>query len=229
MVGDHVNLIPLNMRPRVRLVVMLSMAAVTVPAQLFAQAVIDGRVQLPKPSAASLAVPRYPNQTLQPGPADRPAAIVYLDGSFPSAPAAGRPVKIAQKNLQFSPGLLAIRRGTTVEFPNEDDLYHNVFSYSKAKRFDLGRYRKDEKPATQLFDKTGVVRMSCEIHSHMQGVILVLDTPYFVKTDAEGNYRLQGLPSGRHVLRVWISEKQVDERPVDLAAGSTTRIDFPAR
>jgi plastocyanin len=212
----------------IRFLLVLLAVAAALPAQAFAQAMIEGKVQLPKPVAPAVSQPRYPNQTVQPGPPDPPAAIVYLDGSFPAA-AGGRPAKVAQKGLQFAPGLLAVRRGTTVEFPNEDDLYHNVFSYSKAKRFDLGRYRKDEKPASQLFDKPGVVRMSCEIHSHMQGVILVLDTPYFVKTEADGSYRLQGLPAGKYILRAWVSEKQAYERPVDLTSGGALRVDFPSR
>jgi plastocyanin len=201
-------------------------SAAALPAR--AQAVIEGTVQLPKPSAASVAPPRYPNQPVQPGPADPPAAVVYLDlQTAGSAPV--RTVKMGQRALQFAPGLLPILRGTLVEFPNFDDLYHNVFSYSKAKRFDLGRYRKDEKPATQQFDKPGVVRVSCEIHPHMQGVILVLETPYFVKTGADGRYRLEGLPPGKHVLKAWLSEKQILEAPVQLDGDTKLRVDFPRR
>jgi plastocyanin len=198
------------------------------PPAAVAQAVIEGTVRLPKPTAAALMPPRYPGQAVQPGPADPPAAIVYLDGAPANGAAPGR-VQMAQKNQQFSPGLIAIQRGGVVEFPNLDDLYHNVFSYSKAKRFDLGRYRRDEKPATQVFEKAGVVRLSCEIHSHMQGVILVLDTPYFIKTDAAGKYRLDGLPSGKFVLKVWISEREVYERVVELGPTTKLRIDFPER
>jgi plastocyanin len=200
----------------------------TRPAAAVEQAVIEGTVRLPKPASGAPMPPRYPGQAVQPGPADPPAAIVYLDGATAGRAAPGR-VQMAQKNQQFSPALVAIQRGGVVEFPNLDDLYHNVFSYSKAKRFDLGRYRRDEKPATQVFDKAGVVRLSCEIHSHMQGVILVLDTPYFIKTDARGNYRLEGLPSGKFVLKAWISEREVYERPVELGPASKLRIDFPER
>lgn len=197
----------------------------------FGQAVVEGTVRLPKPSAGALVPPRYPNQTVQPGPADPPAAVVYLESAAATAAVTPvpRPARMAQRNQQFAPGLLPIQRGTVVEFPNLDDLYHNVFSYSKAKRFDLGRYRKDEKPASQVFDKAGAVRLSCEIHSHMQGVILVLDTPYFQKTDAEGRYRLEGLPSGKYLLKAWISEREVYERPVELAPDARLRIDFPGR
>jgi plastocyanin len=194
----------------------------------FAQAVIEGTVRLPKPTAAALNPPHYPNQATQPGPADLPTAVVYLDGATGAA-AHARPAQMAQRNAQFAPGLLPIQRGTTVEFPNQDDFYHNVFSYSKTKRFDLGRYRKDEKPATQVFNEAGVVRLSCEIHSHMQGVILVLDTPYFQKTDSAGHYRLEGLPAGKYVLKVWISEREVYDQPVELTPDSRIRIDFPGR
>jgi plastocyanin len=190
-------------------------------------AVIEGTVAIPQPKSKA-ALPRYPNQTIQPGPPEPRKAAVYLVGDFPPG-AAAKPATMGQKELQFDPGLLVIRRGTSVAFPNLDDLYHNVFSYSKAKRFDLGRYRRDEKPAVQTFDRAGVVRLSCEIHEHMDGVILVVDTPYFQKTEADGSYRLEGLPSGKFVLTAWLSEKQVFERPVELAPGATLRVDFPAK
>jgi hypothetical protein len=106
---------------------------------------------------------------------------------------------MSQKNIAFAPDLLPVLVGTAVDFPNLDDTYHNVFSYSKAKRFDLGRYRKDERPTTVVFDKPGVVTIHCEIHERMRGTILVLETPYFVKTDTTGRYRAR-LPSGRQTL-----------------------------
>jgi hypothetical protein len=114
-----------------------------------------------------------------------------------------------------------------VEFPNQDDIYHNVFSYSKAKRFDLGRYLKDEKPAAQRFDKAGVVKLYCEIHSHMRATILVLDTPYFQKTDTNGTFRLTGLPAGKFTLKAWADEKNVWEKPVELKDGETLKLNFP--
>ena len=101
-----------------------------------------------------------------------------------------------------------------------------MFSYSKTKRFDLGRYRKDEKPPVITFDRAGIVRLACEIHEHMEGVILVVDTPYFQKTDADGTFRLEGLPAGRFVLKAWVSEKQMHERPVELVPGARLRVDF---
>ena len=190
-------------------------------------AVVEGTVEIPRGRALA-PLPRYPNQTVQPVQPEPRKAVVYLDGTFPAGPVP-RSTRMGQKGLQFVPGLLPVRRGTSVIFPNDDDLYHNVFSYSKAKRFDLGRYRKDETPAVQTFERAGVVRLSCEIHSHMEGVILVLDTPHFQKTDANGAYRLEGLPAGKFTLKAWISEKQVLERPVELVPGARLRVDFVAR
>ena len=131
-------------------------------------------------------------------------------------------------SLLFVPMLLPIQTGTRVEFPNLDNTYHNIFSYSPAKRFDLGRYRPDERPIPSVvFDQPGLVVLRCDIHEHMRGLILVLGGPYFVLTDTEGHYRLDGLPSGHYVLKVWLDSRTTLERPVDLKDGATLHADFP--
>jgi len=191
-----------------------------------AGAAVEGTVALPREAIVPVSAPRYPiTASYTIGPPDPPAAVVYLDGVFP-APPPGK-VQVAQQHYQFAPGLLPVRRGTVVAFPNLDDEYHSVFSYSRAKRFDLGRYHSDETPAEIVFDQPGVVKLYCEIHDHMRGTILVLDTPYFAKTDPGGHYRLEQLPAGRHVLRAWLDEETVLERPVELRDGLTLRVDFP--
>jgi len=192
-----------------------------------AQAVVEGHVKLPKPRAADVINKRY---ELNGEPAvvvpDPPAAVIYLEGDFPAAKTQPR-VQMAQKNLEFVPPLLPVRVGTIVEFPNLDDTYHNIFSYSKPKRFDLGRYRGDEKPIPfQIFDKPGVETLRCDIHEHMRGIILVLETPHFVRTDAAGHYRLGNLPAGHYKLKVWLDSKTTLEREVDLKPGTTLRADF---
>lgn len=194
------------------------------PAQ--AQAVIEGVVSL-KPEKPRVAPsPRY-QLTAEPiAKVGASPAVVYLEGNFPPVPATNAPVVVlAQRGFQFSTALLPIQKGTKVEFPNQDDDYHNVFSYSKPKRFDLGRYRKDEKPPAIVFDQAGAVKLYCEIHEHMRATILVLDTPYFVKTDADGKYRLPNLPAGKYTLKVWYSDKTL-AKPVELAAGGTVKVDF---
>ncbi len=156
-----------------------------------------------------------------------PVAVVYLDGEFPAVPAAPA-VRVEQKDLMFIPQLLVVRTGTRVEFPNLDDTFHNIFSYSPAKRFDLGRYRPDEKPVPAvMFDTPGVVVLRCEIHEHMRGVILVLATPHFTITDPEGHYRLEGLPAGTYRLKTWLDSQTTRERTVQLAADTVLQLDLP--
>ena len=193
-----------------------------------ADSTVEGIVQLPKVTPTIPNTARYQNKIVgEVGPPDPPVAVVYLEGNFPATSATNASsVKIEQKHYQFAPGILVIQKGTSVEFPNLDDAYHNVFSYSRARRFDLGRYRKDEKPAALTFDKPGVVKLYCEIHEHMRGTILVLDTPHFVKTDTSGRYRLEHLPAGRYALKAWLDEKTVLEKAVELKDGDLVKMDF---
>jgi plastocyanin len=199
-----------------------------IPESSFAQATIEGRVQLPKTSAAPVMIKRYEIVTNGGIIATKPPlAVVYLEGSFPKRnPTAEK--QMVQRDLNFVPALLPVQTGTKVAFPNLDDTYHNIFSFSPAKRFDLGRYRPDERPIPSVvFDMPGLVTVRCDIHEHMRGLILVLDTPHFVLSDAEGRFRLSGLPAGRHKLKAWISSRATLERPVELTGGSTLSVNLP--
>jgi len=198
------------------------------PVALPASATVEGRVELPKSHSAPVQAKRY--EIVSKGgvlSTQPPLAVVYLDGSFPQ-PASLPTKQVTQKDLTFIPALLPVRVGTKVEFPNLDDTYHNIFSYSPAKRFDLGRYRTDERPIpSQVFDKPGLVTLRCDIHEHMRGLILVLTTPYFVMTGTNGHFRLSGLPTGHYTLKAWIDSRNTQERPVDLKNGETLHVDFP--
>src|SRR5688572_30303411 len=182
---------------------------------LSAGAIVEGNV----PRAAGAKIPassgRY-KPTVDPiGKPDPLRAVIFLEGDFPKGNVPKK-VEIGQRHYQFTPGLLAIQKGTEVTFPNRDNEFHSVFSYSKAKRFDLGQYRKDEKPPVRVFEKPGVVDLYCQIHGHMRGTILVLDTPYFTQSDpVTGAYRLENLPPGIHKLKMWFNDKEV-ERAVEL-------------
>jgi plastocyanin len=195
---------------------------------LFAQATIEGRVELPKTAAAPVMIKRYEIVTKGGVLATKPPlAVVYLEGSFPrksSPPDA----KMLQRDLNFLPTLLPVQTGTRVTFPNLDDTYHNIFSFSPAKRFDLGRYRPEETPIPSvLFDVPGLVTVRCDIHEHMRALILVLDTPHFVLSDADGRFRLSGLPPGHYKLKAWLSSKTTLERPVELSSGATVHANLP--
>ena len=191
--------------------------------------VVEGRVSLPGGSAAPAAKPRYPlAATYEVGEPDPPAAIVYLEGGPEEAAAEPAVViDVAQERYQFAPGLLAVRAGTVVRFPNRDDEYHSVFSYSKPKRFDLGRYHKEETPAEIVFDRPGVVKLYCEIHDHMRGTIVVVAGGRFAKTDADGRYRIEGVPAGTYAIKAWVDDA-VREARVVIPADGTTTVDFPA-
>ncbi len=135
---------------------------------------------------------------------DRKRCVVYLEAApLPafSEPAPGRAV-LDQKNETFLPYVLAVTVGSTVDFPNDDRTYHNVFSLSKPKRFDLGRYPRGQSRSVR-FDKPGIVRVFCEIHSQMSAWILVFAHPYFATTDAAGRYHVDDVPAGSYTLAVW--------------------------
>ena len=206
----------------------LNLAVSIIPGSLFAGAAVEGHVDLAKSSSAPVQAKRYEIVTragvLSTQP---PLAVVYLEGNFPR-PASLPTKEVAQKDLTFIPALLPIEVGTKVQFPNLDDQYHNIFSYSPAKRFDLGRYRPEERPIPSvMFDNPGLVTLRCDIHEHMRGLILVLNTPYFVMTDTAGRFRLDKLPAGHHTLKAWIDSRTTREKPIDLKEGQTLHVDLP--
>src|SRR5258705_12466053 len=166
---------------RLRGLLWLNVVFPILPIALLASPAVEGRVELPKSHSAPVQAKRYQIVTkagvLSTQP---PLAVVYLEGSF-SQPVSLPTTQVTQKDLTFVPSLLPVRVGTKVEFPNLDDTYHNIFSYSPAKRFDLGRYRAEERPIpTEVFDKPGLVTLRCDINDHIRDLIMVLITSYFV-------------------------------------------------
>ena len=183
---------------------------------------IRGRVDLrqppgdspPRPNVADLGMPR------QPEPADRRRSVVYLE-TAPRAAFDTREeprARIDQRNERFVPHVLAIVAGTTVDFPNSDLTYHNVFSLSKPKPFDLGRYAAGRSKSVR-FDRPGIVRVFCDIHSHMSAFILVFSHRYFAVTDDEGRYRLENVPPGAYNVIAWNESVPPETRRVVVGEG----------
>ena len=162
--------------------------------------------------------------------ADRLQSVVYLEsaprGAFEQIEP-GRAV-MDQRNETFVPHVLAVTAGTLVEFPNSDRIYHNVFSLSKVSRFDLGRYEAGHSKSVR-FDRPGVVRVFCEIHSHMNAFILVFGHPFFAMTDADGRYRIDNVPPGTYSLVAWNEGTASEARPVTIPDGGTTEVDLTVR
>jgi plastocyanin len=178
----------------------------------------------PRPSVADLG--RGPARDRP----DRRRSVVYLEtapqGAFEDHDRT-RAV-LDQRNETFVPYVLAIPVGATVDFPNSDRTYHNVFSFSKARRFDLGRYGRGVSKFVK-FDKPGVVRVFCEIHSHMSAFILVFAHRFFATTDAEGRYRIDAVPSGAYTLAAWNDGEVRETRAVRVPEGGTVELDFVVR
>jgi plastocyanin len=158
---------------------------------------------------------------------DRRRAVVYLE-TAPREAFDDRDLPRAtldQRHETFVPHVLAIMAGTWVDFPNSDGIYHNVFSLSKAKRFDLGRYPQGKSKPVH-FDRAGVVRVFCEIHSHMSAFILVFNHPYFATTDAEGGYHIDNIPAGTYSVAAWYEGDVRETRSVALPEGGAVEADF---
>lgn len=133
--------------------------------------------------------------------------IVYIEGAMTNVTFAtpSKEVvteKVTQKDAMFHPHVMPVVVGTEVRWPNKDDIFHNVFSISDAKNFDLGLY-KDPEVGKVKFDKAGRVDVFCSIHSQMNCVILALQNPFFAATDSKGVYRITNIPAGRYKVKAW--------------------------
>lgn len=158
-------------------------------------------------------------------------SVVYLDPA-PRAAFDTREepvVRLDQRNKTFVPHVLAIVAGTTVEFPNSDHTYHNVFSLSKTKSFDLGRYAAGHSK-TVRFDRPGIVRVFCDIHSHMSAFILVFAHRYFAVTDEDGRYRIEGIPPGSYTVMTWNESAPLDAQRIQVPdAGGDVELNVSLR
>ena len=128
--------------------------------------------------------------------------------------------EISQENKQFVPAVRVVTVGTLVRFPNRDSVRHHVYSFSPAKKFEIKLYAGTP-AAPVLFDQPGVAVLGCNIHDQMVGWVVVLDTPYFAQTDAQGQALLEGMPAGAHQLRAWHARLPVDVTPPQQAIALT--------
>ena len=159
--------------------------------------------------------------------ADLRRGVVYLETAPRSAFDEREPGRaiMDQHKERFVPHVLAVMVGTVVDFPNSDLTYHNVFSLSRAKRFDLGRYAAGKSKGVRM-DRPGVIRVFCDIHSHMSAFVLVFNHPYFDVTAEDGRFELPSLPAGTYTLVGWYEGEARVTRPVIVPPGGWAEIDL---
>jgi plastocyanin len=153
-------------------------------------------------------------------------AVAMIVGPLPgpgSGPAADH-ARVMQRDTAFSPGVVVVRAGAAVAYPNEDPFFHNVFSYSRTKRFDLGRYPRGESKSVR-FDSPGVVQVFCEIHGWMRSAVVVTENPYFALVAEDGSFTIPDVPAGRHKLRVWHFDRGETTREIHVPASGTVRVE----
>lgn len=164
-----------------------------------------------------------------PNPASRSSShsnvVVFVLVDDPRPPTADTTVRILQRDRTIVPHVTAIQVGTRIDFPNLDEVYHNLFSLSSPRPFNLGRYPPGES-RTEAFESPGVIRMFCDIHSDMTAVIRVVDTPHFARADEDGRFRIPGLPPGRHRVAAWHPSADADTVQVDIPDGGVARADL---
>lgn len=151
--------------------------------------------------------------------------VIYIDSASGPAPAAQPDLRIRQVNETFLPHVLPVLVGSTVRFPNEDPFFHNVFSLSRARTFDLGRFPQGASKSV-VFNRAGVVQVFCHIHSDMTAVILVRDNPFFTVPDGDGRFRLDGIPPGTYRAVVWHERIRPYAASVTISPGQATGIEF---
>jgi len=150
--------------------------------------------------------------------------VVFVELSDPVASAPRRAV-IRQSQEEFVPHLVAVTTGSTVEFPNDDLIFHNVFSLSRAATFDLGRYPRDES-RQETFREPGIVKVFCHLHSHMSAIVRVFDHPYFVIPDRDGRFSIPDVPAGTHRVTAWHERAGNVTHDVRLTGGGSAALTF---
>ena len=189
---------------------------------------IVGTVTLVSPGGAPLPSGAYPSRRVT-RPAPPPSELANVVISIKDAPTPETlPVTtatISQQDESFMPRVTAITRGSTVEFPNRDSYFHNVFSLSRGASFDLGRYPRGQS-RERTFTRPGLVKVYCNLHSQMSATIVVLDHTFYTVPSADGSFTLDDVPAGQYDLGAWHERIGENITPVTVTAGGTARVTF---
>ena len=153
--------------------------------------------------------------------------VVYLEGAgikkeYPPPQEASL---LDQKNLVFLPRVLPILKGTTVKFLNSDDVQHNIFAPGRVEKFNLGTWGKDGKKERTL-NKPGEIIILCNVHSEMVAYIIILENPFYFKTDEDGHFKIENIPPGDYQLRTWHEKMKLAPQKITVTGGETTEVNL---
>lgn len=203
--------------PRRRTIALLAAAAALLAAPSLraaepATGALEGEVHLIKANGKALK--------------DRGDVVVYLEGvAGPEPTPPAEPLEIRQRDKAFFPRVSAVVKGTTIAFPNDDKIFHNVFSMSRALKFDLGLYKSGSSKSV-VAKRKGIVDIYCNIHPEMAAKVLVLDNPHFAVTGEDGSFSLKGIPAGTYTVVAWQAKGESFRGEVTIAAGATQRLEI---
>jgi plastocyanin len=162
------------------------------------------------------------------GAKHRETVVVYLD-DVPGAPAnTEKHAIIKQREKQFEPPLTVVVKGTTIDFPNEDKIFHNVFSVSRPSRFDLGLYKSGTSKSVEM-KRTGTVDVYCNIHPDMVAKVKIVDNPYYTLTDTGGHFTIEGVPPGKYPITAWLPSGDEAHGTVDVKAGEAAKVELEVK
>lgn len=190
-------------------------------------ATLRGRVEIGIPVAVQRPSDAYSRSisTTDLAPTSELSNVVVYLRDAPARPVPPGRAQIRQVGETFVPRIVAVTVGSDVDFPNDDPIYHNVFSLSRTRTFDLGRYPQGTSRRVH-FDKPGIVRVFCQIHSHMSATVAVFDHPWYATPDAQGRFELTGLPAGARRITAW--HERLGDTTLDLRLdpGRTAEVGF---
>jgi plastocyanin len=189
---------------------------------------LAGHVKLTQASSSRSTSSAYEGRAIGPRAKPLPESrnvVIYFEGIRALTDLAAMKASIAQKDEQFVPHVVAVTTGSSVAFPNDDPFFHNVFSLSRGSSFNLGRYASGA-TRSRTFPRPGIVKVFCELHSHMSAVIRVFDHPWFTIPDEQGAFAIADVPAGEHTVVAW--HERIGERRdrVTIRAGQTTEVSF---
>ena len=210
-------------------VVVSSLATVTSATAPVATGRIEGTVRLVAPPGAPIPSGAYPARRVSPRPqraSEISNVVVFVKDAPRAATLGSARAQMRQEDEGFVPRMVAITRGSTVEFPNADPFFHNVFSLSRGANFDLGRYPRGE-TRVRTFTQPGLVKVYCHLHSQMSASIMVFDHQYFTVPESEsGHFAIADVPAGEYRLAAWHERIGESAKPIVVEAGRTVRIEF---